>query len=172
MEHRTASFLGAALAAGFTLVHLALEAAAGGVVSHHPLADPDLPAISNFYGLLTLPVLGALTGRRYAVVGLGAVLRGLLPALLYGALLAGAFELGDEALATRLFQGLFLLALCLPVHRIECLTGFALGMAVTFGGVLPVAIGGVVALLSLAISASIGRLLALFRRRAAGAGTD
>jgi hypothetical protein len=158
------TWAGAGVAVVFTLAHLALEAASGGIASHHPLADPALPGISNLWGLLTLPLLGALAGRRAAAVGPRVVVLGLLPALCYGGAIALAYELGAAAVAERLFQGLFLLALVLPLYRIECLAGFVVGMTITFGGVLPVVFGGVVALLSVLASFVARGLATLFRR--------
>jgi hypothetical protein len=42
------------------VAHLAFELASGGVQSHHLLNNAELPAISNWFELLTLPIIGAL----------------------------------------------------------------------------------------------------------------
>ena len=46
-----------------SVAHLAWEHTHGGVQSHHFLARPDLPAISNWWGLIILPSLGWLASR-------------------------------------------------------------------------------------------------------------
>ncbi|MEO8780207.1 MAG: hypothetical protein ABI389_16275, partial [Rhodanobacter sp.] len=57
------------LPAYFALALLVVEAAllvhehyTSGVRSHHLLDRPDLPAISNWFGLIVMPVLGWLLG--------------------------------------------------------------------------------------------------------------
>ena len=115
----------------------------GGVPAHHFLAREDLPAISNWWGLLTLPVLAwFLLGRidrrrrneaasaRAAAVGFGG-------ALLYGGLLALFFVSGRPELSDYMAQGVFLLALFYPVYRAECVLGFVAGMTVSLGAILP-----------------------------------
>jgi len=68
--------------------------------------------------------------------------------LLLGAALSLAFTLKLQALTEIIFFGLMLLALLLPAHRPESLLGFVLGMSWTFGAVLPLLVGGVIAGLS------------------------
>ena len=46
------------LGAAVMIVQLAWEASHGGIQSHHLLARADLPAVSNLWGLATLPALG------------------------------------------------------------------------------------------------------------------
>lgn len=149
----------------FAGVHLFAEFLSGGVVSHHLLADPELPAVSNWFGLLTLPLLCALAGRRLALQAPGRARRrsigAALGALLWGAGLALAFETGADAVAEGLFLGLFGLALLLPLHRAECLAGLVLGMTWTFGGVLPVLVAAVVATASW-VFAAVRHLLGRF----------
>ena len=48
----------------FAAAHLTFEHYTGGVRSHHLLNRPDLPAISNWLGLITLPLLGVVLGLR------------------------------------------------------------------------------------------------------------
>ncbi|MEE4301308.1 MAG: hypothetical protein V2J24_17845 [Pseudomonadales bacterium] len=160
-----AGILGFAVGLAFAALHLATEYASGGVVSHHLLADPELPAVSNWFGLLTLPLLGAFAADRIARREPGRARRRSIAAALlalgWGAALAFAFELGADGVAEGLFLGLFVLALFLPLHRAECLAGFVLGMTVTFGGVLPVLVAGVVATASW-VFAAVRRLLGRF----------
>ncbi|MBA3468132.1 MAG: hypothetical protein H0T53_00680 [Herpetosiphonaceae bacterium] len=163
------------------LAHLAWEHFNGGVLSHHILNSSDLPAISNWWGLLALPVLTwILTGRvqrRVALQSAGSadavtlpkqVIAGLLGALLFGILLSVAFTNNYETIAATLFLGMFGLALLLPVYRAECVLGFVLGMTFTFGVVIPLVIGSVLAAISavaqLYVRPLLGRLRKRFRR--------
>lgn len=136
--------------------HLAWEHFNGGVVSHNILNRPDLPAISNWWGLFLLPALTwFLLGRvqrRIALQSEGkeprfpvSVVIGFLGALLLGGLLATSFANGYGEVTSYLFRGLLLLALVLPVYRAECVFGFILGMTFTFGAILPTAVASVIA---------------------------
>lgn len=140
------------------LAHLAWEHFHGGVASHHVLQRADLPAISNWWGIVVLPLLTwFLTGRIQKRVGARAaggrtiaglpwsVVAGFWGALLLGAVIAGSFAIGAQGITSWAFQAMLLLALLLPAYRAECLLGFVLGMTLTFGAVLPTAIGSIVA---------------------------
>lgn len=137
----------------------------GGVRSHHLLDRRDLPSISNWFGLVVLPLLGWLLGVRLRnqinsvsrsglPIGIGI---GLVCSVLYGAALAGSFVVGASGITSGLFFGLFLLAAALPIYRIEYIFGFVVGMTFTFGAVLPalvaLVVGGVSALLHSAFRA-------------------
>ena len=150
------------------LAHLTWEHFNGGVVSHHILHRSDMPAISNWWGLLLLPALTwFLTGRiqkRLVLdsAGKGAattlplrVAIGFVGSLLLGVLLAVSFTNHFESIASYLFQGMLLLAILLPVYRAECVLGFVLGMAFTFGAVLPTIVGFVIGAVSAVIHRSI-----------------
>lgn len=135
---------------------LAYEYFDGGVPSHHLLDRPDFPAISNWFGLVVLPLLGWLLGvrlRNHLTTSTGSGLAkgiwaGLVGSLLYGAALAISFELGPSAVTTGLFFGLFVLAAVLPIYRVEYISGFVVGMNFTFGAVLPVLVAVVFAAVS------------------------
>lgn len=163
--HARVTILGMVLGLAFAAVHLASELATGGVASHHLLADPELPSVSNWWGLLTLPVLCALAARRFAMAETGPgrrrVLIGFGLGVLWGGGLAAAWAFEADAVAEALFLALFALSLFLPLHRPERIAGFVLAMTFTFGGVLPVLVASVVALAS-AFCALIRRLLARF----------
>jgi hypothetical protein len=135
------------------LGHLAWEQLHGGVRSHHLLNRADLPAIHNAWGLLLLPALAwFLIGRTQARLAKQpaqtTAVAGFAAAMALGLLLAGLFTLGQEELTTYVFEGLFVLAVLLPVYRAECVLGFVLGMAVVFGAVLPTVIATLIAALS------------------------
>jgi hypothetical protein len=137
---------------------LAWEHTHGGVANHHLLHRSDLPAISNWWGGLLLPVLtwfllGRIVRRSVGQPGKEAGAPnylqragiGFAGALLYGVLLSTFFTLGYSVLTGYMFQGLFLLALFLPIFRAEYILGFVMGMTVTFGAVLPTIVGSLVA---------------------------
>jgi len=150
------------------LAHLTWEYFNGGVQRHHILNRSDLPAISNWWGILLLPALTwFLTGRSQTRIALHSggkaaiaklplnIVAGFVGSLLFGIALSVSFANNYENVASFLFLGMFLLAILLPVYWAECVLGFVLGMTFTFGAVLPLAIGSVIA----AISAAIHRLV-------------
>lgn len=143
----------------------------GGVPSHHLLNRKDLPAISNWWGGLLLPLLtwflldriqkrfmqdkvekSTVLKRRAKII------YRFTCALLFGILLSLFFTFGYTDISGYMFIVLFLLALFFPVYRAECLLGFVIGMTFTFGGVLPTAVGSILVL--------IGALLYLYVRPA------
>ena len=151
---------------------LAWEHFHGGVRSHHILNRSDLPEISNWWGALLLPVLawflfGRIQRRMSVHSGeMGApsrapasIVAGFAGALLFSALLSVSFTSGHENISSFVFQGMFVLAVLLPVYRAECLLGFVLGMTFTFGAILPTAIGSLVAAFSAAIHLVVWPLL-------------
>lgn len=137
----------------------------GGVASHNILHRAGLPAISNWWGGVLLPVLtwvvlGRVQRRAVRPVGVSAgasggsaqypraAILGLVGALAYGALMATSFSLGYSALTSSMFKGAFLLGLALPLYRGEYVLGFVLGMTFVFGAVLPTLAAGFVAAVS------------------------
>lgn len=165
-------------ALAFAAAHLAFEHFTGGVQSHNLLNRPDLPAISNWLGLITLPLLGIALGLRIThqsqVVGWtgvpSAIFVGLFGAFLYGAALATSFELDASSITSAAFLGLFLCALLLPIYRVEYILGFVVGMTVTFGAVLPLVVPLVFAAVSFMVRFLIHAVLALLRKRRPPAG--
>ncbi|MDR7191545.1 hypothetical protein [Luteimonas terrae] len=139
------------------LAHLAWEHLHGGIVSHHLLARPDLPAVWNGWGLVLLPAMawyvsgrvaqrvGRRVDRRRALRG---ALTGFVIAVACGAALSLAFVSGREDVASAVLLSALGLGLVLPAYRAECLLGFVLAMTVVFGAVLPLLVGGIVAMLS------------------------
>lgn len=157
------------------LAHLTWEQFTGGVASHHFLNRADMPAISNWWGALLLPVLTwFLTSRiqrRMAHHSGGnaaastrpiRVVAGFVGALLFAILLSVAFTNDYETMASYVFLSMFLLALLLPVYRAECVLGFVLGMTFVFGAVLPTVIAAILAAVSAAIHLAVRPLLARF----------
>jgi hypothetical protein len=142
---------------------LAFEHFNGGVVSHHLLHREDLPAISNWWGALVLPLLSwFLTGRIYKRVVTAypfAVVAGFIGALLFGVLLSVLF-LYQQQMLPALMLSLPLLALLFPLYRAEFLLGFVLGMCFTFGVLIPIGVGTLVVLMSFILHKTLRPLLA------------
>jgi hypothetical protein len=134
---------------------LAFEHMNGGVISHHILNNPDLPAISNWWGALLLPVLSwFLLGRIYRRVQGSypfTVLMSFIGALLFGVLVSVLFRQGQHQVLSQLMFSLPLLALFFPLYRAEFLLGFVLAMAYTFGALLPTGFGLLVTLMALLV---------------------
>ena len=147
---------GVGLAVLTAALHLGWELTHGGVKSHHLLADPDLPAISNWWGLLILPALGWVASRTFTGRvrnNEGAVTRavaGFVGAAVVGIALSAAFTAGYESVSSGLFYGVLASGLVLPIYRAEYIFGFVLGMTFVFGSVLPL----IAALVAAAISAA------------------
>ena len=143
--------------------------------SHNLLNRPDLPVISNWFGLITLPFLGVVLGlrvrthpssTRWAGVPIP-VLAALLGALIYGATLAASFSLGATNITSAAFLGLFVCGFVLPVYRVEYLLGFVAGMTVTFGAVLPLLVALVVAAVSFVVRYIVSKVAGIFQKRQA-----
>lgn len=115
----------------------------GGVPAHHLLADPSLPSLSNWWGLLVLPLLawyllGRIERRRAGDPGSASRIKGgFAGALLFGVTLGLLFGAGQSTAAEYLVQSLVLVALLYPIYRAEYVLGFVLGMSWAFGPVLP-----------------------------------
>lgn len=139
------------------LALLAREHLHGGVLSHHLLANPDLPAVSNWWGLLLVPLLtwwtvGRIERRVRLAASGGSALKpaplvAFLCALAYGAALAALFAAGSP-LVDYVFFGLLALALVVRLWHAEYLLGFVLAMSWVAGPVLPAMFGTVIALFS------------------------
>ena len=136
----------------------------GGVPSHHILAREDLPAISNWWGGLLLPLLTWFLLYRIqkriihnndekSQVSKFSInmLYGFAGALFFGTLLSAFFTFGYSDVPGYMLKGLFLLALFFPIYRAECILGFVIGMTFTFGAVLPTVVGSILALIGVVL---------------------
>ncbi|MCF7752187.1 hypothetical protein KQ945_15605 [Bacillus subtilis subsp. subtilis] len=154
------------------LMHLGWEHGHGGIQRHHLLNDASLPAISNAWGLLVLPMLGALAGwgvarRTRARPGCALpALAGFLGALGAGAALSVAFVTHGEAAATQVMLAIVVASVVLPVYRAEYLFGFVLGMTFVFGAVLPALIACVPMLIATVSRQVVWRAVSWGLRRA------
>jgi hypothetical protein len=141
----------------------------GGVPAHHLLQQENLPAISNWWGGILLPLLALYLTYRIQIrifheddnrliplkILTNYIARFLL-AIAFGIILSVLFTHGYSDLSGYMMYGLFLLALFFPIYRAEYVLGFVIGMTFTIGAVLPTVAGGILAL--------IGAILYLYVR--------
>ena len=162
---------GPGLALFATFAHLGWELTHGGVRSHHLFAQNDLPAVSNWWGLLILPLLGWLASRTAtarAEMDEGAAARAVaafVGALLVGLALSLSFVAGYESLSSGLFLATMASGLVLPTYRGEYLFGFVLGMTFVIGSALPAVFASVAAALSAAVHFLVRPALSMLFRK-------
>lgn len=146
-----------ALVAAAEAGHLAWEWSQGGIVSHHLLGDPAMPTVWNGWGLLVLPAIAWIASARLVGrPGHGGPLRRAAWLRLAGAMVAGiamsvAFTVDRSDVAGGLLLAIALSGLAVRAYRVEYLLGFVLGMAYTFGAMIPTLIGGAIAIASAAV---------------------
>jgi hypothetical protein len=133
----------------------------GGIQSHHFLARKDMPAVSNVWGLVVMPLVAwfcakALQRRFGRTYPDGQVPQAFLrktgwlffASALYGAAIVIAFLSGYDEVSGILFPALFIIGLFLPLYHAEYYLGFVVALCPAFGAVLPIVVGGVVAAFS------------------------
>lgn len=112
-----------------------------GVPSHHLLNRADMPAISNWWGAIILPLLTwflvAKTGLPKGETSVSAALWGFIAAFSYGVVFSSAFIGGHGAILDLMLPGLLVIALFIPIYRPKYVLGMVFGMAYTFGAFLP-----------------------------------
>ncbi len=142
----------------------------GGVPSHHLLAREDMPAISNWWGGVLLPVLTwfllyrvekRIKDKNSAQLP-KSVVYAFVVALLFGVLLSTFFTLRYSGIPGYMLQSVFVIALFFPIYRAECILGFVIGMTFTFGAVLPTGVGAVLAVIGFVLYWLGRKLLYLF----------
>jgi hypothetical protein len=128
----------------------------GGVPAHHLLANKDLPKISNWWGAVSIPLISlVLLNRIKKIVTpindqvntklLQKEIYSFVAAILFAIVISISFTTGNTQISDFLFLSLPVTALFFPIYRPAYLLGFIMGMMYTFGGVLPVFIGGIMA---------------------------
>jgi len=155
-----------------TFIFILREYFNGGVITHHLLAREDLPGFSNWWGLLSVPLLFwisiTLINKRQnqkskseatAKKSKYLVLKRFLAALVFSTLISLLWEFKLEAYLQYIILFPFVIALFKPVHFPEYFMGFVLGLVFTFGGILPLIIG----LVLLTISFLINKIVSIIR---------
>ncbi len=141
----------------------------GGVPSHHMLHDEELPAISNWWGGLLLPVLTwVLLGRiekrlkkkaKESVQSKSPIPKVLVIftiGLIFGILIAVSFVNDYNFILDYVLYAILVLSLLVPIFYAEFILGFVLGMTITLGAILPT--------IFILIMASLGFLIYRFIR--------
>ena len=125
----------------------------GGVPSHHLLHRKELPAISNWWSGVLIPFVSwfllyrlqkrVLANRRarpqVSKLPLNIIYRFVVP-LCYGAIISLLFTLKVAAIPGYMMLGLLLIAFFYPVYLSECMLGFIIGMTLTFGAFISIAV--------------------------------
>jgi hypothetical protein len=132
------------------LGHLFWEHFNGGVLSHHLLNRSDFPAISNWWGIIILPLLAwfsttrikkritfPLNGVSIAPKIQNGILIGFFGMLIVSILQSLAFEFGYQNITMYMALGVLITGLFLPIYRAECILGHVLGAVFAFGPVIP-----------------------------------
>lgn len=122
----------------------------GGVASHHILHQQNLPAISNWWSGLLLPILTWIlisrSEKRLRMQSaylqqsgnLKSKLLGLfMIGLVLGVLIATSFTNEYNLFLDNILYIILMLSLIVPIYYAEFMLGFILGMTYTFGTILP-----------------------------------
>lgn len=125
----------------------------GGVPGHHILAQEDLPAISNGWSIILLPVLTwVLTGKIKKRIEKSSgsdnqqpfnktnVLSRFILGLLLGIMLSISFIHGYKLFLDNVLYVILILSFAIPIYYSEFILGFILAMTYTFGSILPAAL--------------------------------
>ncbi|MCT4624169.1 MAG: hypothetical protein N4A46_11145 [Schleiferiaceae bacterium] len=139
--------IGTLVVALFVLALLIIEHLNGGVVSHHLLARKDMPKISNWWGVLIVPLVTwialSLIQKRQAHSSNSqnsVSIYGFTGAFIFGTVVTVLFYNAPE-LPGYFMLMTFILALFVPIYLPEYFLGFVLSMTYGFGGILPVIFG-------------------------------
>jgi len=140
----------------------------GGVPSHHILDQKDLPAISNWWSGILLPILTwILLGRiitriekkgiknneyRQRIIN---ILWLFSIGLIFGILLSVSFVHNYKPFLDNVLYVFLILSFIVPIFFSEFILGFVLGMTYTFGAILPTAFILIMAAIGIVIYKSI-----------------
>ncbi|WP_342804570.1 MULTISPECIES: hypothetical protein [Alteromonadaceae] len=130
----------------FAVCHLTWEYFNGGVVTHYLFMRADLPGLSNWWGLLILPLLVLLSSTAIkkristkpdAKTLPWSVLLGFFGMLLVSTVQSIVFVIGLPNVTMYLALGVIISALFLPLYRMECILGHVIGSTFVFGPAIP-----------------------------------
>lgn len=122
----------------------------GGVTSHHILHSEDLPAISNWWSGLLLPILTWFllsrvekrldqngTETQQSNNAMNKVVWIFMVGLVLGIVLAASFTYAFRPFLDNVLYIIIVLSFFIPLYYAEFILGFILGMTYTFGAILP-----------------------------------
>ncbi len=136
--------------------HLAWDHFHGGIPSHFLLHNKDLPGIPNWWGGIVLPFFTWLLLYRIhkridsadtslATQNLRSTVLPFISAASVSIVIAVCFSNSIEV-TDYIMGSIFILAFFLPLYKSEYLLGWVLGAAFTFGAIIPMAFGSLLAL--------------------------
>ncbi|MGB5434557.1 MAG: hypothetical protein WBM98_01600 [Maribacter sp.] len=137
--------------------HVAWDYFHGGVPTHYLLHDSRLPGISNWWGAAILPFFTwfllyrihkriDLREMSVATESLSKIVIRFLAAVLVAVAIAVCF-MNDIEVTDYIMGSLFILAFFFPLYKSEYLLGWVLGAAFTFGAIIPMGFGSLLALI-------------------------
>ncbi len=130
---------------------LAWEYTHGGFQSHHILRRKDLPELQNWWGGILLPIITwfLLTRieKRPASLVSKKVIYGFLGAFLIATSIITLVHFDVHDIPRYLLISILFIAFFYPIYRAESFLGFVLGMSYSFGAVLPIFIGSILAII-------------------------
>ena len=138
----------------FIWSHILWDYFHGGIPIHYLFHDPDLPGIPNWVGGCILPfftwfLLHRIHKRREASdakESIRLIIYRFLVALSIAVFISVCFTSGIDAI-DYIMLGIMILAFVFPLYKAEYLLGWVLGSALTFGAVIPMVFGSVLALI-------------------------
>lgn len=124
----------------------------GGVASHHILDKKNLPAISNWWSGILLPILtwillSRIKSRIEKQTGSGGQYKSLMTntlarftiGLIFGIILSVSFVYNFKPFMDNVLYLLLIISFFIPIFFSEFMLGFVLGMTYVFGAILPTA---------------------------------
>ncbi len=160
MDNKKLKYWGIAAATIYISSILFWQYTHAGVESHHLLHDENLPSFSNWWGLITLPLLTWFTfyriEKRKEINYKLSFIR-FLCAFAAAMAIGIGFTMGSENIPYYVLITCIVMGLFYPTYLTEFLLGFVIGLTYFFGGILPIIIGMVII--------SIGGILYLIRRK-------
>ncbi len=133
----------------------------GGVLTHHLLADPSMPGLSNWWGLLSIPVVTfiLLSWRDRNRDRETSLMNGaqFFLAIAYGVIMCILWRTGNDAYMPYLLVLPILISIWKPVHSISAFLGLLFGLMYAFGGILPIMLGIVLTAASFIVHHTLGR---------------
>lgn len=120
----------------------------GGVPTHYILHNDDYPGFSNWWGIITIPLvtwglLSLISRNQKKQEGYSSfMIYGFIGHIVYAAILSYLFIIGSD-IPGYMALGHIALSFFIPIYRPECLLGYILGMTFVFGSVLPLLFGAI-----------------------------
>jgi len=148
---RFLKFIVTAIVLLVVLAFISWEYFHGGVVSHHILNQKELPAISNWWGVVILPTytwfLVSRIEKRFNQEGskhpsskkfIHKTLLHFLVGFSLGLALALSFVHDFQPFLENVLVIFLILSFVFPIYYAECILGFVVAMTFTFGAIIPI----------------------------------